>query len=93
MDLFLSQLGAISKECITFTYIQQIVSRTLWNYLYSGESVSAMLTGPGVVMESVGSIQVCVTLDSTPTSEVNITLETDDTPTSAQGKLFIPIML
>ena len=38
-------------------------------------------------MENVGSTQVCVTLDSTPTSEVNVALETDDTPTGAQGKL------
>ena len=48
-----------------------------------------MLTGPdGTVMESVGSTQVCVTLDSSPTTEVNVTLGTDDTPNSAQGKLF-----
>ena len=39
-------------------------------------------------MENVGSTQVCVTLDSTPASEVNVTLETDDTPSGAQGKLF-----
>ena len=49
----------------------------------------AMLTGPGrIVMESAGSTQVCVTLVSTPTTEVNIVLETDDTPSSARGKLF-----
>ena len=38
-------------------------------------------------MENVGFTEVCVTLDSTPTSEVNVALETDDTPTGAQGKL------
>ena len=38
-------------------------------------------------MENVGSTQVCVTLDSTPTTEVNVTLETDDTTNGAQGKL------
>lgn len=38
-------------------------------------------------MENVGSTQVCVTLDSMPTTEVNVALETDDTPTGAQGKL------
>ena len=49
----------------------------------------ATLTGPGgIVMEDVGSTQVCVTLDSSPTTEVNVTLETDDTPNSAQGKLY-----
>ena len=48
----------------------------------------ANLTGPGTVMENVGSTPVCVTLDSSPTTEVNVTLETDDTPNSAQGKLF-----
>ena len=49
----------------------------------------ATLTGPGgIVMEDVGSTQVCVTLDSSPTTEVNVTLETDDTPNSARGKLF-----
>ena len=48
-----------------------------------------MLTGPnGIVMEDVGSTQVCVTLDSSPTTEVNVVLLTDDTPSSAQGKLF-----
>ena len=39
-------------------------------------------------MENVGSTQVCVTLDSTPTSEVNVALETDDTPTGAQGEIY-----
>ena len=49
----------------------------------------ATLTGGGMVMESVGSTPICVTLDSSPESEgVNIVLETDDTPNSAQGKLF-----
>ena len=51
----------------------------------------AMLTGPdGIVMESAGSTEVCVTLDfnTTTDSEVNVTLETDDTPSGAQGKLF-----
>ena len=49
----------------------------------------AMLTRPdGIVMESAGSTQVCVTLDSNTTTEVNVTLETDDTPSGAQGKLF-----
>ena len=38
-------------------------------------------------MENAGSTQVCVALDSTPTSEVNVTLETDDTPTGAQGEM------
>ena len=47
----------------------------------------ATLTGGRIVMESVGSTQVCVTLDSTPQTEVNVTLETDDTPSGAQGKL------
>ena len=47
----------------------------------------AMLTGPGGnVIESAGSTQVCVTLDSSPTTEVNVTLETDDTPSGARGK-------
>ena len=49
----------------------------------------AMLTGPGgSVMESAGSTQVCVTLDSSPITEVNVTLETDATPSGARGKLF-----
>ena len=50
----------------------------------------AMLTGVpnGIVMESAGSAQVCVELGSSPTTEVNVTLETDDTPNSAQGKLY-----
>ena len=39
-------------------------------------------------MEFEGSTQVCVTLDSTPESEVNIVLETDDTPTAAQGEIY-----
>lgn len=47
----------------------------------------ATLTGGGLVMENAGSTQVCVALDSTPTSEVNVTLETDDTPTGAQGEM------
>ena len=38
-------------------------------------------------MEFEGFAEVCVTLDSPPTTEVNVTLETDDTPTGAQGKL------
>ena len=54
--------------------------------MYFGCS-DATLTGGGIVMENVGSTQVCVALDSTPTSEVNVALETDDTPTGAQGKL------
>ena len=49
--------------------------------------IDATLTGGGIVMESVGSTQVCVTLDSTPQTEANVTLETDDTPSGAQGKL------
>ena len=39
-------------------------------------------------MEFEGSTQVYVTLDSTPESEVNIILETDDTPTAAQGEIY-----
>lgn len=39
-------------------------------------------------MENVGSTPVCIELDSMPTSEVNVTLETDDTANGAQGKLF-----
>ena len=47
------------------------------------------MTGPDDnVMESAGSTQVCVTLDFNTTTEVNVTLETDDTPNSAQGKLY-----
>ena len=48
----------------------------------------ATLTGGGAVMEFVGSTPVCIELGSTPESEVNVVLETDDTPNSAQGKLF-----
>ena len=40
-----------------------------------------------IVMEFEGFAEICVTLDSPPTTEVNVTLETDDTPTGAQGKL------
>ena len=39
-------------------------------------------------MENEGSTPVCVSLDSTPTSEVNVALETDDTPTGAQGEIY-----
>jgi len=39
-------------------------------------------------MEFEGFAEVCVTLDSSPTSEVNVALETDDTPTSAQGEIY-----
>ena len=38
-------------------------------------------------MENAGSTQVCVTLDSTPQTEVNVALETVDTPTGAQGEM------
>ena len=55
--------------------------------------IAATLRGPSAnVMEFEGFAEVCVTLDSTPTSEVNVTLETDDTPNGAQGK-FIPIYM
>ena len=50
--------------------------------------IDATLNGGGTVMEFEGSTQVCVTLDSMPTTEVNVTLETDDSPSGAQGKLF-----
>ena len=50
----------------------------------------ATLTGVPIriVMESEGSTEVCVELGSSPTTEVNVTLETDDTPNNAQGKLY-----
>ena len=52
-----------------------------------------MLRGPSAnVMEFEGFTEVCVTLDFMPTTEVNVTLETDDTPNGAQGKL-IPIYM
>ena len=54
--------------------------------------IDAMLTGGGIVMEFEGFAEVCVTLDSMPTTEVNVTLETDDTPTGAQGKLLFICM-
>ena len=41
----------------------------------------------GIVTEFEGFAEVCVTLNSTSATEVNVTLETDDTPTGAQGKL------
>ena len=51
------------------------------------------MRGPSAnVMEFEGFAEVCVTLDSTPQTEVNVTLETDDTPSGAQGKL-IPIYM
>ena len=40
------------------------------------------------VSESVGFIEVCVQLNATPPSEVNVTLRTVDTQFGAQGKLF-----
>ena len=53
------------------------------------ESITATLTVTpgGVVSESAGSVQACVTLDAEPTGDVIITLQTVDG--LAQGKLFI----